>query len=183
AQARWNQLKSDPEAARKVLSDAAEVAYLVGGLIAPVVPRVAERLFAQLNAPALTYQAIASARYPLLDRSRQIGQPGPLIARLEESQVNAIFSQPTGVPTAPTQGSPGAGGAAGASTSGQRPPGAVPVEATAGQGSEPRRTTQASPGAGDGAQEIEYDDFAKVVLKVGRILSAERIPKADKLLK
>ncbi len=30
---------------------------------------------------------------------------------------------------------------------------------------------------------ITYDDFVKVELKVGRVLSAERIPKADKLLK
>jgi methionyl-tRNA synthetase len=30
---------------------------------------------------------------------------------------------------------------------------------------------------------IDYTDFAKIQLKVGRILSAERIPKADKLLK
>ena len=49
-------------------------------------------------------------------------------------------------------------------------------------------TTQASPGAGAGAPpaaaaEIEYADFAKVVLKVGKVLNAERIPKADKLLK
>jgi len=166
----WNQLKTDPEAARKVLSDAAEVAYLVGGLIAPVVPRVAERLFAQLNAPALTYQAIASARYPLLDRSRPIGQPGPLIARLEESQVNAIFSQLDGASARGTEGSPGAGGAAGASQGRQARP-VVPAE------------KQALPGIGDGAQEIEYDDFAKVTLRVGRILSAERVPKADKLLK
>ena len=31
--------------------------------------------------------------------------------------------------------------------------------------------------------EIEYADFAKVALKVGKVLNAERIPKADKLLK
>jgi methionyl-tRNA synthetase len=37
--------------------------------------------------------------------------------------------------------------------------------------------------AGKTLREIEYDDFAKVTLKVGRILSAERVPKADKLLK
>lgn len=53
-------------------------------------------------------------------------------------------------------------------------------------------TTQASPGAGAagapaatpaaGPAEIEYADFAKVVLKVGKVLNAERIPKADKLL-
>ncbi|MBI3184207.1 MAG: methionine--tRNA ligase [Myxococcales bacterium] len=34
-----------------------------------------------------------------------------------------------------------------------------------------------------GPSEIEYADFAKVALKVGKVLAAERVPKADKLLK
>ncbi len=33
------------------------------------------------------------------------------------------------------------------------------------------------------AATIAYEDFAKIELKIGRVLSAERIPKADKLLK
>ena len=33
------------------------------------------------------------------------------------------------------------------------------------------------------AAEIDYADFAKVALKVGKVLAAERVPKADKLLK
>ena len=33
------------------------------------------------------------------------------------------------------------------------------------------------------AAEIEYDDFAKVALKVGKVLAAEKVEKADKLLK
>jgi methionyl-tRNA synthetase len=37
--------------------------------------------------------------------------------------------------------------------------------------------------AAEGAAFIEYDDFAKVQLKVGKVLAAERVPKADKLLK
>jgi methionyl-tRNA synthetase len=31
--------------------------------------------------------------------------------------------------------------------------------------------------------EIDYADFAKVALKVGKVLAAEKVPKADKLLK
>jgi methionyl-tRNA synthetase len=38
-------------------------------------------------------------------------------------------------------------------------------------------------GDGDVSREIEYADFAKLTLKVGKVLSAERIPKSDKLLK
>ncbi|MFN2459062.1 MAG: methionine--tRNA ligase, partial [Chitinophagaceae bacterium] len=32
-------------------------------------------------------------------------------------------------------------------------------------------------------EQIQYDDFAKLDLKVGTILSAEKVEKADKLLK
>jgi methionyl-tRNA synthetase len=48
------------------------------------------------------------------------------------------------------------------------------------------QSVSAAPAAADAAENvttfIEIDDFAKVDLRVGQVLSAERIPKADKLL-
>jgi len=134
-QAPWNALKTSPETARRDLSDAAEVVYLLAALLEPVVPSLSHKFFAQLNAPPLTYQQLASASYPLLDRDRPIGTPAPLIGRLEESQVKAILAPESGAPCAPSP------------------------------------------------SEIEYPDFSKVVLKVGKVLAAERLPKADELLK
>src|SRR5262249_57577577 len=87
----WAKLKNEPERARPVLSDAAEVVYLLAGLLSPVVPRLADKLFEQLGAPALTFERISSAKYPLLDRSRAIGVPAPLIARLEQAQLSPIL--------------------------------------------------------------------------------------------
>ena len=140
----WSSVKAEPEIARRDLSDASDVVYLVAGLLEPVVPALSEKLFSQLGAPRLTYQGMASLRYPLLDRQRPIGSPAPLIARLEESQVNAILS--------PTL-----------------------AEAPA---------TQASSGSGSGSvAEIDYPDFAKLNLKAGKILAAEPVAKADKVLK
>jgi methionyl-tRNA synthetase len=139
-QAPWAQVKKDPEAARRDLTDAAEVAYLLGGLLTPIVPHLAESLFQQLGQPELTFERLAQARYPLLDRTLPLGVPAPLIARLEEATVQALVSPP----------------------SSEAPP----------------ATSLAEPSGG-----IDYEDFAKVSLKVGRILAAERIPKADKLLK
>jgi methionyl-tRNA synthetase len=91
ARAPWAKLKGEPEAARQDLSDAAEVAYLVGGLLQPVVPTISAKLFAQLDAPALTFAALETARYPLLERSRPIGTPAPLLARMEEAQVKSLI--------------------------------------------------------------------------------------------
>jgi methionyl-tRNA synthetase len=42
--------------------------------------------------------------------------------------------------------------------------------------------TQEKPAAPP-SNEIEYDDFARVSLRVGKVLNAERVPKADKLIK
>jgi len=143
SRAPWNAVKAEPEVARGDLSDAAEVVYLLAGLLEPVVPALAQKLFSQLQAPRLTYEAISSLRYPLLDRQKPVGTPAPLIARLDEAQVEAIIS------------------------------------ATGRTGSEavPRETPTPS------TSEIDYADFAKLNLRAGKILAAERVPKSDKVLK
>ena len=131
---------------------------LLATLLAPIVPSVTEKLFAQLGTPPLTFADLASARVPLLPRGRALGTPSPLLPRLEEAQVNAAR---------PGRGAGPARSAvsrqAGARASRPRP--AAP----------PRRTPS--------ADEIDIDDFARVALRVGQVLAAERVPKADKLLK
>ena len=143
----WAKVKSEPEVARRDLSDAAEVAYLVAGLLQPVVPTVAEKLFSQLQAEALTFARLQHATYPLLDRAKPIGTPAPLLPRMEEAQVKSLI-----VPA------------------GERPS-AAPVAAAA----------AAQPAGNPGT--LSPEDFAKVALRVGLVRAAERVPKADKLLK
>jgi methionyl-tRNA synthetase len=168
AQAPWAKVKTDAEAARADLSDAADIVALLGALLSPVIPRVTERLFAQLGAPPLTFAALEQARYPLLDRSRPIGTPEPLLPRLEEERVNTL------IPPSPEQ--PAAKEAPKKAEKKQEKAEKKPAEAP---------VTQASPGAGAGGApaDIEYDDFAKVSLKAGKILAAEKVAGADKLLK
>lgn len=138
-QAPWAKVKTDLEGARVDLTHVAEVVYLLAGLLTPVVPELARKLFEQLGAPALTFQALRKASYPLLDRARPVGTPSPLINRIEESVMEGLTSTPS--------------------------------ESTPG------------PAAAEGPSEIDYEDFAKVQLKVGKVLTAERVEKADKLLK
>ncbi|HYH98302.1 methionine--tRNA ligase [Hyalangium sp.] len=169
-QAPWAKVKTDPEAARADLSDAADIVYLLGALLTPVIPRVTEKLFVQLGAPPLTFEALEKARYPLLDRSRPIGTPEPLLPRLEEDKVNALIPPSPEQPPAPEAPKKAEKKAEKAEKK--------PAEA-------PAPTTQASAGAGAGGPpaEIEYDDFAKVSLKAGKIVAAEKVAGADKLLK
>ena len=142
----WKKKKTDLEGARAALSDAAEIAYLVAALLEPVVPRLGTALFTQLNAPRLTYAALESAKYPLLDRARPIGDPTPLINRMEETQVATLIQAEPAAPAV-----------------------AAPVAAP------PRPAAAPSP-------EIEFADFARVQLKVGKVLACVKVPKADKLL-
>ncbi|NVJ00735.1 methionine--tRNA ligase [Myxococcus sp. AM009] len=167
AAAPWAQVKKDAEVARADLSDAADVAYLLGALLAPVTPRLSEKLFAQLGAEPLTFQALEGAKYPLLERSRPIGTPEPLLPRLEEERVNAIIKLPEGAPAPQAAEARPAKGAKAEKKPAAEAPAATP----------------AAPGAGESSGEIEYDDFAKVVLKAGKVLAAEKVQKADKLLK
>jgi methionyl-tRNA synthetase len=91
ARAPWAKVKGEPEVARQDLSDAAEVVYLVGALLQPVVPTIAAKLFEQLAAPPLTFSALEKASYPLLDRSHKVGTPAPLLARMEEARVQSLI--------------------------------------------------------------------------------------------
>jgi methionyl-tRNA synthetase len=142
----WAKVKAEPEVARADLSDAAEVAYLVGALLQPVVPTVAESLFVQLQAPPLTFAGLEQARYPLLDRARPVGTPAPLLPRMEEAQVKRII-----VPEGTDQARP-------KSAARRAPPDTAPPQ-------------------------LAPHELGRIDLRVGQVLSAERVPKADKLLR
>lgn len=144
----WKTLKTDPEAARSVLSEAAEIVYLLTALLDPVVPALADKLALQINRPKLTFKQLQTATYPLLGRSEPIGEPSPLINRIEEAVVAQLIVAP------PVQ--------------------AVPEKVKA--------PAAPKPPAGP-VEEIEFDVFTAVSLKAGKVLAAEKVPKADKLLK
>ncbi len=151
----WEKVASNPDEARRDLSTLAEVAYVIAGLLSPVVPKLSEELFSQLGAPQLTYAQLAAAKGPLLPAGHKVGTPRPLIGRLEEKTVEklVVSAQPA------AEEKPKASKAA-------------PKEAAA-----PKQAAPAEPGV------ATYDDFMKVELRIGKILTAERVPKADKLLK
>ncbi len=149
----WKTLKADAEGARAVLSEAAEVVYLLTALLDPVVPQLAEKLAAQLGRPKLTFAQLATAAYPLLERTAPIGEPLPLIGRIEEATVASLIAAPPPAADAPK------------------------AEAPAKQKKTEPRPAEAPPA------ELDFGDFTKVALRAGKVLAAERVPKADKLLK
>jgi methionyl-tRNA synthetase len=154
ARAPWVKVKTDPEVARADLSDVSDVVALLATFLAPIVPTVTDKLFAQLGTAPVTFAELGNARLPLLPRGRALGTASPLLPRLEEAQVNSL------VP-------PEELARIGAAASGK----AVPAPAAS---ASPEDTAP---------EEIDIDAFARVALKVGLVLAAERVPKADKLLK
>src|SRR5262249_22383263 len=153
ARAPWAQVKSEPEVARADLSDVSDVVALLATFLGPIVPSVTEKLFSQLGTAPLTFADLAEVRIPVLPRTRALGTPSPLLPRLEEAQVNGLV-----------------------------PPEEL-VRISAGSGKSAPAAPAKQPGGDAGPGEIDIETFARLDRRVGQVLAAERVPKADKLLK
>ncbi len=165
--------KAAPWAAKKrgdaarlgtIVATLLEVLEAVSVLVAPVMPEVAGEVRVQLGLPALDWKALAAAPqalwpFELPRRPPDLPVKGgePIFPRFEkevEASIVKRFTPASDAPAAPeTEIKPAAPPAAA--------PAAPPAEAKA---------------------TIAYDDFAKLDLRVGVVVSAERVKKKDKLL-
>jgi methionyl-tRNA synthetase len=145
----------------------------VSVLVAPVMPVVADEMRAQLGLPLLDWKALAEkpeALWPLALAARPEGLPvvggAPIFPRFEKEREAEIIKEFT--PATPENAAP----AAPAVTMG---PQAAPNPAPAEPAPSPQHAIEAK-------ATISYDDFAKIDLRIGVIVSAERVKKKDKLL-
>lgn len=124
----------------------------------PVMPDATQKIWEQLGQPGkLADVRIDQLKWGDLEPGTKIGKPAAVFPRIDkEEAMERIEAMENEI----------------------RNPGA-PVAVPAGTGS--AETSGAAAAAGTG--KITIDDFAKVELRVGVVKSAERIPKADKLLK
>ncbi len=145
----WETAKTAPEEASRDLSTVADVLCVIGALMAPVVPAIADALFGQLSVTPFTFKALesfASSPKALLPEGHEIGLPSPLIGRIDAEAADKLVVVPS-------------------------------AEAPQAQQQAP------APKAPEAKAPVAFDDFCRLDLRAGKILSAERIPKADKLLK
>ncbi|HET7544667.1 MAG TPA: methionine--tRNA ligase [Polyangiaceae bacterium] len=161
-------LKKQPEKAAE-LRDVCTVALnLYRQLIvylAPVLPKLAEQSQKLLGAP---FDSFAAAQQPLLGTA--VGEFEHLMQRVDPKKLEAVLAATR---DAAGDAAATANALAGAATA-QSPAAAKveqPVDDGAALASEPL------------APECSIDDFAKVDLRVARVLSAEAIKEANKLLK
>jgi methionyl-tRNA synthetase len=155
ANAPWT-LRKDPTRAQEVQDVCTVSLNLFRQLVVyltPVLPKLAQQAGELLNAPIAHWD---DSKKPLVGTA--VNKFQPLLNRIEPAQVEAMIEDSK-------ESAPAA-----ASTNSQTP---------AGSAADGPEALQAEPLAA----ECSIDDFAKVDLRVARVLAAEEVPEARKLLK
>jgi len=192
ASAPWKQAESASDEQQRafratVLYTAAEAIRIVTALVYPVIPDAASKVWAQLGLGDIHTADLKNLTWGGLKPGTKLGELGPVFPRAEKDTITRMQeieqnNNAAGTPTAePTPAVP------------QTASAPTPVEtkglavAAAEEAAPPSIASIAPPVSvpatlpSDG--KITIDDFAKVELRVAQIKVAERVPKADKLLR
>lgn len=154
-------LKKDPSQAGR-LQDVCTVALnlfrQIAVYLAPVLPRLAEQAGSLLQAPVTCWN---DAQQPVL--GAELAPFQHLLPRVERAQLEAVVAASRAAPTTDTSAVAGAGALPAGAPPAGAPPGSAPVAPL--------------------AATCSIDDLARIDLRIVRIVAAEAVPKADKLLK
>ncbi len=161
----WAEAKKGEAGAARVdaiLATSLEVLRWLSVLVWPAMPTVSDKLRAQLGLPALEapsgregtdQTALSFARAFATDK---LALGTPIFPKIDAERQEQIFAELGVAKAAPEPEAPKKGAAS----------------------KEPKKKEMAEPAA-----EITFDEFTRLDLRVGTVLSAERVPKSDKLLK
>ena len=205
ASAPWKQPESvndDQQRAFRatVLYTAAEAIRLITALVYPVIPDAASKVWAQLGLGDIQTADLLSLTWGGLKPGTKLGEIGPVFPRAEKDaiirmqeieQSNNVqpattspepkLTQSTRVTTAPTPVE--TRGLAVAAAEEAAPPSIAQAQASV-KPAIPEAPALTQTGESTQAGEkITIDDFEKVELRVAQIKVAERVPKADRLLR
>jgi methionyl-tRNA synthetase len=189
-----------------VLYAAAEAIRIITALVYPVLPEAAAKVWAQLGLGDIANANLKDIKWGGLQPGTHLGALGPIFPRAEKDAIermqameleNAQKAQAV-IPAATTNAAPtdtAATAQANAAIEAALPlagflPGLANMEdaALVGQLTPPatiaiETSEEPKPTRPDAQPQITIDDFLKVELRVAQIIVAERIPKADKLLR
>lgn len=174
----WELVKSEEqrETLNAVLYRAAETLRWLSVLLHPVMPAATQKIYEQLGlTDKLDASDPAKLEWGTLKEGTRIGEVQALFPRIDKAKTMAEIekeSAPSGVHATEADAVESAPGRA---ETKPEPPmqGASEADAV------PAGQTEAQ----SEARFIEIGDFAKVEMRVGEILTAERVPKSDKLLR
>jgi methionyl-tRNA synthetase len=154
-----------------VLYTAAEAIRIITALVYPVIPDAAAKVWAQLGLGDIQQTDLTNLTWGGLKPGTKLGELGPVFPRAEKDAITRMqeLEQSNTVAATKTDAVPTP-----AETDG--------LAAAAGEEAAPPSIAVAAPVI-PVSEKITIDDFAKVELRVARILVAERVPKADKLLR
>jgi methionyl-tRNA synthetase len=168
-QAPWGHLRGDTAQAQRITTCCAEVVRQIAIFLKPVLPRFAAAVEGQLGLPSQTF---ADLQNPLSSALRVQGVD-KIYLRPERAQFDAIILKPASP-------APAAAPAAVALDASAAPAPATTPAATA-------PDVSAAPAPVTNTREVKppitYEQFSALDLRVGFVLSCERVAKSDKLLK
>jgi methionyl-tRNA synthetase len=149
-----------------VLYTSAEALRIATALAHPVVPDATAQIWEQMGLGDIKKLALADLGWGQLRLGTKLGEVRPVFPRADKSAIERMQQMED------QQRGPAADE--------QKAPAAQPAAVQAPMKTQTAATPAAAP-ASDG--KITIDDFAKIELRVGVVKVAERVPKADKLLR
>jgi methionyl-tRNA synthetase len=156
--------KDDESRARlaTVLYTSAEALRIATALAHPVMPDATAKIWAQMGLGDIKKLALAELAWGQLPLGTKLGEVHPVFPRADKSAIERMQQMEE------HQRGPAAE---------ERPAAEVKLVA------EMPVAPQSAPAAAPASDKITIDDFAKIELRVGIVKVAERVPKADKLLR
>jgi methionyl-tRNA synthetase len=156
----WKLEKTDPERTRTILANSLNVAAVLSIVLEPFLPHTTAKLRRMLGIGALPWDD--AFRSDMIGEGQQLGKPEHLFKPITDAEIQPEIDRLHATATVEQPSTP-------------QP--STPQPSTT-QPSTPQPSTPHHI-----RSEITFDDFAKLDLRVGTITAAERVPKADKLLK
>ncbi len=152
----WKTIKENKEYTAATLYDCLQIIANLGILCEPFLPYTSRKIFEMLNTDPTYYTWADAGRQNLLKPGHILGKATLLYQKIEEEQVEAqiLKLKKATIAHHPTNDTTA------------KPPAKAQKSETE-----------------NAKSEITYDDFSKLDLRIGTILTAEKVEKADKLLK
>jgi len=156
-----------------ILYSAAEALRIITALVHPIIPDSTAKIFTQLGLGDIAATDLNSLRWGQLNPGTRLGKIEAVFPRADKSAIERM-QQMEEVRKSAAEPAPAAATAASTPAAASA---AAPQSADAGA------TAPAATPAAPTVPLITIDDFLKVELRVGTVLTAEKVEKADKLLR
>jgi len=162
-----------------ILYTSAEALRIITALAHPIIPDSTARIFTQLGLPDIAKTNLNTLRWGQMNVGTRLGKIEPVFPRADKSAIERMQQMEEERRIATETTSAGTTGAAAAAA--KAPETAPQIVAPATSSATPTATP--APAAAAANAHITIDDFMKVELRVGTVLTAEKVEKADKLLR